>query len=296
MSTSLASLIPDDWPRWSATQPAMIEPLLGGLTNQSYLINADHEQLVLRINSAISQALNLNRSAEADALALADTAGLCAPLVHYDPQQQYMVSRYLGGDTWSADSPASLQQLAELIRRIHQLPCIEAHLNIEEKIAYYWRAIDGQAKFADELGSLDSKIRDHITSAKALNKGNVLCHNDLLVSNLIVETDGSLYAIDWEYAAMSDPFYELAVIIEGNGLNSAQQQLLLTNYLARSTKQDDWQRLHHWKIIYGYLSLLWYGVQYSGGTMGKSSTGKAIANQICGLKALIAKDATELST
>ncbi len=290
MSISKAELIPADWQRWASTQPTIVKPLLGGLTNKSYLIRANNELLVLRKNSPISEALNLNRSAEAQALAHADQAGLCAPLVYYDPQQNYMVSRYLSDTTWSVNSDASLARLAQLLRRIHQLPSISTALNIDDKMTYYWQAIDTHLEFAKELQSLNAAIHAHIESAKALNKGYVLCHNDLLSSNLIAGADDRLYAIDWEYAAMCDPFYELAVIIEGNSLNSEQQKTLLTRYLAKSNTPPDWQRLHHWQIIYRYLCLLWYGVQYSTGAMSQSNMSGEMRKQILALKALIAKD------
>ena len=288
MSPFAASIIPADWRCWAANQPVVVRALLGGLTNQSYLISADNALLVLRKNSPISEALNLNRNAEAHALDLAEKVGLCAPLVYSDPQQQYMVSAYLGDKTWSVNGDDSLSQLAALLRGIHQLPSIDADLIIDDKIEYYWQGIDASAAFSSELKHLDAAIRAHIISAKSLNSGDVLCHNDLLASNLIIGDDSNLYAIDWEYAAMTDPFYELAVIIEGNSLNFEQQQFLLSTYFERPLTQQDLQQLQHWKIIYRYLSVLWYGVQYSSGAMHHRNMEKEMAHQIQGLKALIA--------
>ncbi|GAA4090128.1 hypothetical protein GCM10022414_11540 [Zhongshania borealis] len=286
---SLANIIPGDWRRWATTQPAVIRQLLGGLTNHSYLINADNTLLVLRKNSAISGALNLNRKAETQALNHANKARLCAPLVYTDPQQQYMVSCYLGDSTWSANTPNSLAQLALLLRSIHQLPSIQAKLNLDDKIAYYLAAMLDHAEFTEQFNILRTKIQPHISSAMTLNTGDVLCHNDLLASNLINKA-GELFAIDWEYAAMGDPFYELAVIIEGNKLDADQQQALLTKYLDRPLAQRDWQRLHHWKIIYGYLCVLWYGVQYCAGAMNQASTAREIAAQIRALNAFISNE------
>ena len=289
MSMSLANIIPADWRRWAATQPAVIRQLLGGLTNHSYLINADNRLLVLRKNAANSNALNLNRKAEARALSHATKAGLCPPLVYIDPQQQYLVSDYIGDHTWSANTANDLAQLAELLRRIHKLTRIQTSLIIEEKITFYLSAIRDHAEFSDQLKALRPDIQAHINKARELNRGDVLCHNDLLASNLI-HRNNSLIAIDWEYAAMGDAYFELAVIIEGNKLDAEQQQTLLTKYLDRPLAQRDWQRLHHWKIIYAYLCVLWYGVQYCAGAMNQASTARAIAAQIRALNALISTE------
>ncbi|MBU0537831.1 MAG: phosphotransferase family protein [Gammaproteobacteria bacterium] len=282
-SVTDTDIIPADWPQWSHSKPVLIRPLLGGLTNKSYLISANNNEMVLRRNSAISGALNLNRDTEAEALKLADSVGLCAPLIHYDPNLQYMVCRYVHGQHWRADG-AGIIALAKLLRRIHQLPAVSGKLDIADKATSYWQAINTDAPFANELRGLAENVGFHIASAKSFNAEPYLCHNDLLLENLIAADDGKLYAIDWEYAAMGDPFYDLAVIVEGHELGQQQQQLLLAEYLERPAVKEDWQRLRHWRVIYGYLTVLWYAVQWSSGVMETAEAGHNIAEQIQVLK------------
>ena len=279
MTTPRTDIIPADWSLWSYSKPEFIRPLLGGLTNKSYLISAGDALLVLRKNSAISAALNLNRQTEAQVLGLADSEGLCAPLIHYDADYQYMVSRYVVGKHWRADD-AGLSVLARLLARVHQLPAVDSYLDIEHKATSYWRAIDEEAVFSSDLSALTERVAEHIEGAKSFAGASCVCHNDLLLENLIA-TDGSrLYAIDWEYAAMGDPFYDLAVIVEGHGLDEPQQHVLLAEYLARPVSADDRQRLAHWRVIYGYLTVLWYAVQWSSGLMKTAETSRDITEQI----------------
>lgn len=264
-SGSTPGIIPPDWQRWSACKPTLVKPLTGGLTNQSFLIEANNERLVLRRNSAISEALDLNRNAEAAALRHAGKAGLCAPVIHCDPGHQYLVTRYIQGQPWRAGEVDALKQLAQMLRAIHELPAIDARLDIEDKVASYWRAIDGGADFYRELQAQGKKVQRHIAIAKSLSERVCLCHNDLLPANLIADERGNLYAIDWEYAAMGDPFHDLAVVVEENGLDKSQTQLILHEYLGRPAGSVDWQRLDHWRAIYRHLSMLWYAVQWSAG-------------------------------
>lgn len=263
MTYSRADIIPHDWHNWSAARPTLLGPLNGGLTNRSYLLETGGTRLVLRQNSPISTALDLDRSAEERALRLADRAGLCAPLIYCDPGHHYLVTRYLGGKQWNVDSESALQRLAQLLRNIHRLPAIGAELDIDRKISRYWLSIATDDRFSRSLRSLHRKVHPHIVAARSLSSGSVLCHNDLLTENLIVTAGERLYAIDWEYAATGDPFYDLAVIAEEHRLTEGQQQALLSEYLQRATEKSDWQRLHHWQVIYGYLSVLWYAVQFS---------------------------------
>lgn len=286
MTSALTDITPPDWALWSKSKPVIIRRLLGGLTNKSWLISADNTVMVLRQNSPISGALNLDRVTEAQVLNLADRAGLCAPLIHYDADYQYMVGRFVSGQHWQADA-LGLTSLAHLLRSIHRLPAVDGYLDINEKAASYWRAISSDAEFTADLQNLSKDVASHIEYAEALSTGGCLCHNDLLLENLIAADDGRLYAIDWEYAAMGDAFYELAVIVEGHGLNEQQQRLLLTEYLQRSLEPDDWRRLYHWRIIYAYLTVLWYAVQWSSGVMASAKTANDIAQQIRALRTLM---------
>lgn len=284
MNTSPAAPIPADWPHWSNTRPTLIRPLAEGLTNRSFLLKSDDRQLVLRINSPISVKLDLNRRAEERVLRLAHRAGLCAPLVYCDPEYRYLVTEYLGERRWSlsggSSNEESIPQLASLLRNIHRLPIIEAQLDIKAKIESYWHSIAPDAVFIDALRANDQRVQQHIDAAVALNSGNKLCHNDLLSDNLIIDDTGRLYAIDWEYAAAGDPFHDLAVISEEHGLNEARQELLLNAYLQRLPSSNDRQRLSHGRIIYRYLSVLWYAVQCCHSTGTARATGKEVFRQI----------------
>jgi len=278
-------IVPADWAHWSNRAPVVIRPLTSGLTNRSYLISADDTPLVLRKNSPISAALDLDRAAEARALQLADSAGLAAPLVHCDPQHRYLVTRYIHGTAPELDAAGALTALAELLRRIHQLPTIAAELDIANKVASYWRAIGDGEDFFQPLQDLHKQVQPHIAAAQSLSRDKVLCHNDLLQSNLIAADDGKLYAIDWEYAASGDPFYDLAVISEGNAFGEEKSQALLSAYLQRGVSESDQRRLFHWRVIYRYLALLWYAVQE---TNRNSSTApgrhEEIVKEIAGLR------------
>ncbi|GMG86343.1 choline/ethanolamine kinase family protein [Biformimicrobium ophioploci] len=280
MPAEPTDIIPADWQRWSSVQPTLLRPLAGGLTNSSYLLSAGERRLVLRRNSPNSAALDLDRVAEIRALQEADSAGLCAPLVHADPAHKYLVTEYLEGQPFPRADNATLLQLAELARGIHALPAIDAKLDIRSKAERYWQAIDTDAEFSSSLSGIRKSTEVHIDRAASLCCGPKLCHNDLNATNLIATNSGGLYAVDWEYAAMGDAFYELAVIVEEHQLSEPARQQLLGHYLGREVGYDDRQRLHHWRVVYRYLTVLWYAVQHYRGAMPGQDSLAAIRRQL----------------
>lgn len=261
MSAEAEKLLASEWQKWSDIPPQLIRPLTGGLTNRSFLLTVGGERLVLRVNASNSRALDLDRAAEADALRRASARGLCAPLVYIDPEHRYLLTRFIEGVSLDLNHPRALVQIAELLRQIHQLPPTSTQLDIAAKANRYWQSIDHAAPFFQPLSKLHASMQSLLQQHNADPEAYRLCHNDLLPDNCILDASGKLRAIDWEYAAVGDPFFDLATVTRGYRLDRRQQQALLTNYLQRPASETDQHRLAHWQRVYRYLSVLWYAVQ-----------------------------------
>ena len=59
----------------------------------------------------------------------------------------------------------------------------------------------------------------------------IVGHHDLHRENIIVQADGSLKLLDWEYAAISNPALELAFMFANNDFNEKQQRYFLRRYM-----------------------------------------------------------------
>lgn len=263
MSAEVEKLLASEWRRWSDSPPQLIRPLSGGLTNRSFLLQAGGDKLVLRLNTSNFRALDLDRSAEAAALRRADARHLCAPLVYIDPDRRYLLTRFIHGAKLELHQPRALAQIAQLLRLIHQLPPISAQLNIAHKADHYWQSIDQAAPFFQPLSKLHDLMQSLLQQHNDNPRAYCLCHNDLLPDNLILDASGQLRALDWEYAAVGDPFFDLATVAQGYQLDRRQQQALLMAYLQRPASDTDMNRLAYWQRVYRYLSALWYAVQAS---------------------------------
>ena len=81
----------------------------------------------------------------------------------------------------------------------------------------------------------------------------VPCHYDYQPTNLVINGD-KLYVLDWEFAGMNDPFYDIACY--GNaGFDKALS--LLEAYVGRQPKWEELQRLYFHRA---FQCLQWYNV------------------------------------
>ncbi len=249
------------WRHWStgralSAQPRPVEILEGGVSNYSVLVAAD-TQFVVRIDGVDPRRLGLNRRAEWRALQLASECGL-APAPHYfNPELGSLVCDYLPPQpaTPATDSP---EAVAALLRRIHRLPGIRHRLDLRGRLLRYEHTLP--ADYRIDPAWLACR-REALALLEALDDrpaGRVLCHNDLLAANRL-HSGGRLWAIDWEYSAMGSPWFDLAAIAEGDGLNPDARERLVHAYLEHAPSAAQLQRLERYGAIYRCLELLWLG-------------------------------------
>ena len=115
-----------------------------------------------------------------------------------------------------------------------------------------------------------------IETLEVLPDGERLCHNDLHHLN-IIDHDGRLWLVDWEYGGRGDPLFDLAsCICQGAAARSAVAALL-SGYgeplpgSASELEDACW--------AFDYVRLLWYLAQGTSGS-GISADFRAIAAQI----------------
>ncbi len=247
------------WRRWDCQPPLAREPVvqrvLGeGLSNHSVLVESGN-CFVVRIDGIDPSANQLNRWGEWRSLQAAHCAGIAPRPRYFNPDLGCLVCDYLPPDE---EPTPSLSQLARLVRAIHALPPRHHRLDLVERISKYEnRLLHRSRPIAAEVTAHSAQVLQCLRSAQAADHTRVLCHNDLLRANRIY-SGGELWALDWEYCAMGSLWYDLAVIVAGDGLGSTQVRSLLEAYLERPATAAEHRRLQQYACVYRYLELLWY--------------------------------------
>ncbi len=237
-----------------------VERLGSGLVNESYRVGRGAGVYSMRVPAQNSVDLGLDRDWECRVLERAGAAGI-APIVECcEARCGILVSRWVEGGVWSPEQvmrPGNIEKIAQLARRVHSLPVPQAARTMRPAswIAHYRQALARYA--ADAHSALQSSLEARLAELAQLpTPAPVLCHSDLHVQNLIA-ADRGLVLLDWEYAHVSEPFWDLAGWAANNDLGAESRHLLLASYLGRDPAAQDAARLQLLLWLYDYVCLLW---------------------------------------
>jgi thiamine kinase-like enzyme len=207
--------------------------------------------------------LGIDRRNEVACQEAAARLGLGPEPVHRE--DGILVSRYLSGRTLTADDlrePETVARVARLLRKLH-----DSEGTITGHFLYFcpFQTIRTYAATANSLGArLPANFPALMDEARELSRRvgpfrPTLCHNDLLPANLI-DVDGRLWLVDWEYAGMGHPLFDLAGLSANAGLDQDDDARLLETYRGEVLGRD-FAELHVFKAASALREALWALIQ-----------------------------------
>jgi thiamine kinase-like enzyme len=226
MTTAVEELVESLWPG----RAVHVERLTGGMTNANFLADFGDEKVVVRIPGHHTSLLGINRNHEVAANKLAASIGVAPEVLNESAPQDFLVTRFLEGRPVLPAELATEPMLREVIttlHHVHDAGTIPAFFNPFEVVrTYHEIALNkGVVEPFDFPRALS--IIERVSEARRF-RPVAFCHNDLLNENFLF--DDQIRIIDWEYAAMGDPFFDLAFFSINHGLLAPADERLLTHY------------------------------------------------------------------
>jgi thiamine kinase-like enzyme len=205
-------------------RPVTIEPLGGGITNHNFRVDVGDETFVLRIGGQDTQLLGIERFAEHAASLVAAELGLAPEVVTFLEPEGYLVTRYVDGVVGKVD----VAQVGAGLRRLHDGPPIPSRFDSFSVVDSYCAIAAERGVAIPSLYGWAAEIAQRIQQHRHGEPPRP-CHNDLLNANFIAEGD-RLWIVDWEYAGMGDPFFDLGNFAVNHELDAEGERLLLESY------------------------------------------------------------------
>ncbi len=254
-------------PELAESASLSVTVISGGLTNTSYLVDTDTSRLVVRISCGNSAVLGIDRTTEAAALKRAEEAGIAPEVLFVTEPEGHLVTRFASeARTLSIEefvSPEMIPRVARTLRNVHSLDPVDGRFDPLADIERWMGLVEARGtEVPVRLGTLLDRVREtgRRSTARMVASDLVLCHNDPYHLNFLV--DGGVMLIDWEYAGMGDPMYDLAGI--AYMLDRTNRDLLLESYFGSA---EPWMHTQLEALIPVFVcwNVVWCLVEMDGG-------------------------------
>jgi thiamine kinase-like enzyme len=243
-----------------------VRRLEGGITNRNFRVNFGGTDYVVRLPGKDTELLGIDREAERLATKKAAELGLGPKVGAMLDHPPCLVTCFVESREVTAAElrePGTVDEVAGALRGFHgsglELPTDFYVSQIADEYAEVSQARGGT------LPDAFQHARDSARKVvKAVRKSGehqpVPCHNDLLTANFL--HDGQhLVVVDWEYAGMGDPFFDLGNFAVNNELGDADEERLLAAYFGEPATAQRIAGLKLFRFMSDFREAMWGVVQ-----------------------------------
>ena len=205
-------------------------PLSGGITNHNFRVTLGGEQYVVRVHGKDTQLLGIDR--EAEQLASETAAALAIAPALLAAHADCLVTRFVPSDPVSAREVAErAEEIARALRSFHDSSTVlPARFWVPDLLEQYGARMRARGVRAPGEYGQAATVAARIAAALPPWRARP-CHNDLLAGNIIrARDDGRLLIVDWEYAGMGHPCFDLGNLSVNNDFHDADDERLLSAY------------------------------------------------------------------
>ena len=236
---------------------------LGGMTNHSYKITRnDGEEYLVRIPGDGTEEM-INRMDERKSTEFACKLGIDSPLLYFGDDGRKVMKFIHDPQEMNEDvmkRPENLKQAAAIFHKLHT--CGEdtgVRFDVFEMADLYEKIIrDGGVAFYEDYENVKQTVMDIKAAVDATGVApRVPCHNDSLMGNWVLDGDGKLYLIDWEYSGMNEAMWDLSCFSIEADYSPDNDDQLLEEYYGRSATVEEKKRFVAAKMYVDYLWTLW---------------------------------------
>jgi thiamine kinase-like enzyme len=258
----------------------VLTALSGGITNRNFLVTipgAD-DRYVIRLAGNDTHLLGISREVEHAATVAAAGVGVGPEVTAFIRPEGYLVTQFIEGSAVSDEAVHrldTLQRVAQSLRRIHDGPPIPG-LFVPLRIVEAYRALAAargvRIPAEYELAAAIGRRIELACLAAPIEPRP--CHNDLLNANFI--DDGArIRIVDWEYAGMGDPFFDLGNFSINHELTPEQDGHLLAAYDGGAVRPARLARLTLMRVVSDFREAMWGVLQQGISTLDVDFVGYA---------------------
>lgn len=240
--------------------PFSQELIGGGKVNRSFLVRTRRGRFVVRLNESTALDPGLDRERELRVQAAAAGAGLAPQIVHVSSDRSCLITEYLEGRLWTPHYFTRMRDLRALGARLKMLhavtpPSIARFDPMASARRYAEVILRSDPADSARIGNLLERGEEALQRSGSRERAARIVHSDLHHANVL--TADRIYFIDWEFAHLGDPLWDLACILAYYPRAAAHGALLLeASGLAEQAVTEI--ELSELARVFSLLTYLWY--------------------------------------
>ena len=203
---------------------------------------------VIKEDKPFTKKIGLNREREAGLLNVISHSCSCPNIIFNDLKAGLIIWEYIEGGEAESKLILNKDFLIRLGRKVKNIHITDTttliSYNFLDFIEHY-KDIIKDNKSREDINNLISKLYNSDTQL-------TLCHNDLTKPNILV--GDTISFIDWEYASLNDPHYDIATVFQAYNLNANQRDAFLIGY---NSAHIDLARVNEFITLTKFTERLW---------------------------------------
>ena len=240
-----------------------VEPA-GGMTNKNYRICVKGSRYILRVAGTGTEQM-INRNTEMFNSAIASEKGYNVEVPYFSLETGVKISKYIeNAETLTHRSirkEENLKQVTGILRDLHESTDfhMDNEFNMFRELEKYEDILrKNRGDFFEDYDEVREKVMALEDELKVCKRVFVPSHNDLVSENLVKDTEGRIYLIDWEYSGINDDMWDLAALSLENEFSEDDIELMFRLYFnGKEANKDSRRRLLIHQICQDTLWAVW---------------------------------------
>ena len=261
-------------PAWRRA-PLQIRPLVADLTTRSYVVSVGEGQYVVRMPRSKTPLLGVTKANRTEAATRAAELGIGPPVFGVLPAAGTLITGFLGGRNLENGALVDrLDQVVDTLLRFHASGPLAESFPVHRVVEWHARDAAAQGVIAPSSYERLHQVSRRIERALEASPVTLVpCHNDLTTANVLFTADRA-WLLDFEFAGMNDPFFDLGSLSVNGEFPLGTDEELVRMYCG-SASRSGVARLQLMKIMCLFRQGMWGVVQQALGTIEADFAGYA---------------------
>lgn len=234
-----------------------IKPIKDGLTNTSFCFDCKGETYVYRHPGKGTQEY-INRLSEAASMRIAAELEIDKTFVVMNEEEGWKISKFINNARLlDYDDKEDIEKAIQLMTKLHRSGKSTPYaIEFEKGLVDFKEKLIKRNRFEfddkEELEAMVGKVIDYLEQNQV---EHTICHGDCYSPNFLVDEEGNMSLIDWEYSGMGDPTSDIGTFVACSDYTLEQAKEFIQIYLDHNPGVASER---HFLGIIGLVSYYWF--------------------------------------